>query len=226
MVKIGTEYGGWHIPDNIFLNDNSTIISAGVGEDISFDIGIQSLYNCTIFLIDPTERSYIHYKECKKYYKNKEFVLSGNIQSDYYKNIQKYNPNFDKIKYIDVGLWNKKDSMKFYKQSNKSYVSQSLINGMFTTDYTIVNVDTLNNIMQQNNITHIDLFKLDIEGAEISVINNMLDNEIYPSVLCIEFDLMLKNKDTNNTTYKTIERLMENNYSIFKNDNWNITFVR
>jgi hypothetical protein len=53
----------------------------------------------------------------------------------------------------------------------------------------------------------------------------MLDNEIYPTVLCIEFDLMLKNIDTDNITYNTIERLIENNYSIFKNDNWNITFV-
>ena len=40
--------------------------------------------------------------------------------------------------------------------------------------------------------THIDILKIDIEGSEIVVLNKMLDDQIYPKYLCIEFDLKLK----------------------------------
>jgi hypothetical protein len=41
MEKLGTNYGGWFIPKDCNLNENSIIYSVGVGEDISFDINIQ-----------------------------------------------------------------------------------------------------------------------------------------------------------------------------------------
>lgn len=52
----------------------------------------------------------------------------------------------------------------------------------------------------------------------------MLDDKIFPQYLCIEFDLMLKNKDPNNTTNSIVDRLLKNNYRILKNDSLNITF--
>jgi hypothetical protein len=80
--------------------------------------------------------------------------------------------------------------------------------------------------MEHQGHTHIDLLKLDIEGAEIVVINQMLDDNIYPTYILIEFDLLLKNKDENNTTNKLIERLiLTENYKILKNDKLNITFA-
>ena len=84
----------------------------------------------------------------------------------------------------------------------------------------------LKNIMQKLNHTHIDLLKLDIEGAEINVLNQMLNDNIFPKYLCIEFDLFLKKKDKNNDTRKLINRLLQNNYIILINDNMNITFTR
>ena len=97
---------------------------------------------------------------------------------------------------------------------------------MFTSNYDIIQVDSLKNIMQKLNHTHIDLLKLDIEGAEINVLDQMLDDNIFPTYLCIEFDLFLKKKDTNNITRKLINRLLQNNYKILINDNMNITFTR
>ena len=116
---------------------------------------------------------------------------------------------------------------KFYKQTNDSYVSQSLVENMFGCDYDIIPVDSIKNIMVQQGHTHIDLLKLDIEGAEIEVINQMLDDKIYPTHVLIEFDLLLKNKDPENTTKKLINRMIINdNYKMIKNDNLNITFSR
>ena len=136
-------------------------------------------------------------------------------------------PDLDKFSYVNVGLWDKKTQLKFYKQYNKNYVSQSLIENMFGTEYDIVNTDTIKNIMNAFGHTEIDLMKLDIEGAEIKTINKMLDDNIFPKYLLVEFDLLLKNKDFNNETKQLINRLINNhNYSIFKNDNLNISFIR
>lgn len=223
MFRLGTDYGGWYIPKNIQLNNSSIIYSVGVGEDISFDIGLSNIFDPEIFLFDPTKRSKIHFNEIKEFSKTGIFKFSGDIQYDYKEKINcKFNIN--NIYYNDIGIWDKQDEIKFYRQNNKKYVSQSLINNMFGKEFDIVKVDTIKNIMIKNNHTKIDLLKLDIEGAEINVLNNMLDDKIYPTYILVEFDLYLKKKDSNNSTHKIINRLIENGYKILKNDNFNITF--
>ena len=52
----------------------------------------------------------------------------------------------------------------------------------------------------------------------------MLDDQIYPNYLCVEFDLKLKEKDKDNETKKTISRLKNSGYIELINDNLNITF--
>jgi hypothetical protein len=113
--------------------------------------------------------------------------------------------------------------MKFYKQIEKKYVSQSLINNMYSDKYDVVLVDNIKNIMEENNHKKIDMLKLDIEGAEIEVLNKMLSDKIYPRYLLIEFDLLLKNKDENGDTQKIINKLINIGYKILANDNLNIT---
>lgn len=224
MIKLGTNYGGWLIPKNNNLNENSIIYSGGVGEDISFDIKLNSKYKSKIILIDPTQKAIKHFEECKLYFNNKDYKFKGNIQKDYYKEIENENPNLKDFLYINKGLWNKKDKLKFYKQKNENYISQSLINGMFSNNYEIVEVDSIKNIMTELNHKKIDLLKLDIEGAENIVLKQMLIDKIYPKYLCIEFDLLLKKKDINNSTYNIIKKLQNIGYKILVNDCYNITF--
>jgi len=95
---------------------------------------------------------------------------------------------------------------------------------MFGSEYDIIGVVSIKNIMKEKGHVHIDLLKLDIEGSEIDVLNSMLDDHIYPTYLCIEFDLLLKNKDSQQYTQTLIKRLMDNNYIILVNDRLNITF--
>jgi len=226
MNKLGTNYGGWVVPTNMNLNENSVVYSGGVGEDMSFDLLLQSKYNCSIVLIDPTSKAIKHFDEVKQYYNSKQ-QFTGNIQPDYYSWIQSLHPNLNKFKYLTIGLWNKKDELKFYKQNNENYVSQSLVENMFGNIYDVIQVDSIKNIMEQQGDNKIDLLKLDIEGAEIEVVNQMLNDKIYPTYVLIEFDLLLKNKDPKNTTKQLIERMItKENYKILKNDNLNITFVK
>lgn len=226
METLGTNYGGWSIPINAKLDTNSIIYSGGVGEDMSFDLKLEDKYRCKIFLIDPTYRAIKHYEEVKEFYNTKIYNFSGNIQSDYLYNIIDLEPNFNNYTYINKGLYKERTKLKFYKQSNPNYVSQSLVKNMFSNDYDEVEVDSIKNIMKTYNHNKIDLLKLDIEGSEIDVLNQMLDDKIYPTYLCIEFDLLLKNKDHDHLTQKLLNRLQENNYKILENKNLNITFER
>ena len=84
MEKLGTEYGGWHVPIDIGLDENSIIYSGGVGEDMSFDILLQDKYGCHIWLIDPTIRAQVHFEECRNFFSNQS-KFSGDIQPDYHK---------------------------------------------------------------------------------------------------------------------------------------------
>ncbi len=105
-------------------------------------------------------------------------------------------------------------------------MSQSLVKNMFGQEYDEVEIDSIKNIMKTYNHSKIDLLKLDIEGSEIDVLNQMLDDEIYPRYLCIEFDLLLKNKDPNSLTQKLVNRLLKNKYKMLENKNLNIVFER
>jgi|UniRef100_A0A6C0CID3 FkbM family methyltransferase len=223
LIKLGTNYGGWFIPKDIKLDENSIIYSGGVGEDMSFDLILNDKYKCNILLIDPTNRAITHFEEVKNYFKNNE-MFTGNIQNDYYDNIKSLKPDMTKFCYENIGLWDKKDQLKFFFQNNPNNVSQSVITNMFGNNYSVVEVDTIKNIMNKYNHNKIDLLKLDIEGAEVQVLENMLCDKIYPKYLCIEFDLKLKNKDVNNKTETIIQKLLKEGYNILINDDLNITF--
>lgn len=223
MERLGTNYGGWVVPDDMKLD---VVYSGGVGEDMSFDIKLQTKYDCDIILIDPTAKAVRHFEECQKYFSDKSFKFTGGIQDDYYTSIENEQPNLDKFFYVEKGLWDQKDQLKFFRQDNENYVSQSLIDGMFSKNYDIVEVDTIKNLMEANGHDHIDLLKLDIEGAEIKVINKMLDDGILPKYLCVEFDLYLKQKDCDGSTRALVERLEKMGYVIIANENMNVTFRR
>ena len=226
LERLGTSYGGWVIPKDLNLSSESVVYSAGVGEDISFDLLISEKYDSNIFLIDPTHRAKVHYDEIFLYFYAGDWKFSGDIQQDYHKIIGKLNPNIEKIKYIDLGLWDKKDVLKFYKQDNTESVSQSFIDNMFGSQFDEVNVDSIKNIMELNDHKNIDLLKLDIEGAEIKVLDKMLDDNIYPKYLCIEFDLYLKGVDTNDGTKRIAQRLNDCGYEVLFDEQLNVTFSR
>ena len=226
MKRFGTRYGGWNLPDDVKLSEHSIIYSGGAGEDVSFDLLVQDRYKARVVLIDPTPRAYKHFDEIKAFYETGTPRFSGDIQKDYVKVIGAAKPDFSKLTFIQDGLWSHETTLRFYRPVNEKYVSHTLIENMYSNSYYLVDVYSVKNMMARLGHTHIDLLKLDIEGAEIIVLNTMLDDGIFPQYICVEFDLKLKEVDYENATEALIARLEGLGYTMTDNDNWNCLFER
>lgn len=216
IKKLGTDYGGWSYVDRKELK-YSTVICAGVGEDISFEIEFIKKYNANCILVDPTPRSIIHvndiYKELgspktKKYNNN-----SGKQEIESYdlENITK-----SQIKFIDKALWINTGTVKFFKPKNKDHVSHSIINFLnnysTTSEFIEVKGITIKQIIQDFKLKrNFELLKLDIEGAEIPVIRNMLNENIKPIQICVEFDELNKPNKSVYDKISEINELLTNN---------------
>ena len=224
IAKYGTEYGGWFLPKDIFLNEDSVIYSAGAGEDISFDIILSSRFNPNIIIIDPTKRAREHYMECSNFYKmNSSF--SRTVKPDYMEILLSEKPNFSKISFLDIGLWHENGRLKFYKQNNPHNVSQTLIQSMFGEEFDFVPVQSVKSIMDANKHSKIDLLKIDIEGAEINVLNNIFEDSIFPKYICVEFDLLIKKIDKTETI-KLIHRMKSHGYELIHPEANNALFIK
>ena len=197
LFYLGTEYGGWHFIHDENL-ENSLMISAGVGEDISFDIEMINKYKIKVILIDPTPRSIEHINKVSKSLgksNTKEFLDGGSQPIEAY-NLKDVNKNDFTL--IKKALFNKSNQIvKFFEPPNADHVSHSISNWQndFKKESKFIEVETISisDIVNFYNIDNIPLLKLDIEGAEIEVVNDMLKNKILPKQLLVEFDELYKN---------------------------------
>ena len=229
----GTNYGGWYIAEQ-YISGNLEVISAGVGEDISFDIEILNKFNSKVIFIDPTPRSIAHLEKVianlgKK--KTEDYDNhSGNqkVQSYELSNIQ-----IDDFIHIEKALYDQSAlNIKFYKPKNEAFVSHSISNFQNQynkkSDFIEVSTVSLEDVVNEYDINEIDILKLDIEGAENQVIPSFLKRKIFPKQLLVEFDEL-------STSYirpylKAFVILMKlnlNSYKLIKTGNFpNFLFIR
>jgi FkbM family methyltransferase len=191
--KIGSSYGGWFVPVDL-IKANWICYLGGVGEDITFDLGLIERFNCQVFAFDPTPRAIRHVEEI------------GSVE------------NFH---FLALGLWSSSEELRFYVPKDPSHVSHSVTNLQDTEDYFVAKCDSVDGIMTNLGHQKLDLLKLDIEGAEHKVTASFLQKNIFPKVICIEFD----QPDTIFRMLKTHIRLHNKGYKLLYVDGWNLTFV-
>ena len=232
MKRFGTEYGGFYYPENLDgLDESSIIYCIGAGEDISHDIEIAHKLNSNVYIIDPTPRAIEHYEYVKNVLEGKDKIIydnkfGGNNPYIYWKIILENKIDTNKIIYKNYGVGINEGIQKFYLPSNETYVSCSLVEGMKSSKYIDVNVKKLKSIMNELGHTRIDLLKMDIEGSECDVIENMLEEQIYPKYLAVEFDLGFNGENIKDIEKcnKTIQKLVENNYELIYKNHSDFTF--
>lgn len=228
IARFGTSYGGFYYPVNLLgLNNDSIIYCIGVGEDISHDVAISGQLNSKIFLIDPTPRAISHVNLVKKCLERQSYgelncTAYGGGDAKYAEYIANSNCVSDNIIYLPYALGMVDGIQKFYKPTNKDFVSHTLRENFKSNDYINVPVKSITSIMEELGHTHIDLLKIDIEGIECDVLNDILNKEILPLYLSVDFDSVKQNKERVRTT---CERLQKMGYQKIHGDDRDMSFI-
>jgi hypothetical protein len=84
----------------------------------------------------------------------------------------------------------------------------------------------LHSLMQQNGHTHIDLLKLDIEGSEYGVIDDLLRRRIPVRQLCADFDFGYTPGVRPRQAIRAILKLAARGYKLVCHEHANHTFIR
>ena len=158
--RFGSDFGGWSVATEILTKD-SVIYSVGVGEDISFDLALIDRFGVTIYAFDPTPRSI-------------EWVRRQSLPD-----------GFVLCKY---GLADLDGEVVFNPPENPEHISHTILDRPAVNEKgIIVPVKKLETIMKDLGHNRIDVLKMDIEGAEYQVIQDLSQSNIRPSQILVEF---------------------------------------
>jgi FkbM family methyltransferase len=195
LEKIGTNYGGWVVPTSR-VDREWICYDGGVGEDASFATGLIERFGCEVFAFDPTPRAIA--------------FVAANLAGE---------PRFH---FMPVGLWSADTRLRFWGPRDPKHVSHSALNLQRTDEYFEAESRSVASLMRELGHEAIDLFKVDIEGAEHEVIRRLLEDGIRPQVLCTEIDRPVGPR----TFWSTIRRIRRAGYRLVAVDGWNFTFLR
>lgn len=157
---LGSSYGGWPVIDDS-LNRNSVVYSFGLGQDITFDLALIKRYGCTVYGFDPTPRSlsWLAGQQLPSEFRVMEWGLAARDGS------------------LDLCAPARDDHVSFHCRGPGAPVSGAVP----------VPVRRLATIMATLGHQRIDLIKMDIEGCEYEVLEDMIASNIIPHQILVEF---------------------------------------
>ena len=199
LKRLGSDYGGWYAP-TAEIGPESVVYSGGIGGDVTFDKALMKLCGCKVFGYDPTPTA-IQYVADQR--------AAGELT--------------DRFHFTPVGLWDSETDLKFFAPKTRGWVgSYSALNLQGSEDREAISVPVkrLSTLMKDNGHTLIDFLKIDIEGAEYRVINEIIEKNMAIRWLGIEFDQPVPFWTTN----CAIQRLRTTGYQLCKVDRWNFIF--
>lgn len=223
--KIGTDYGGWILPLN-FMSRNITAICVGAGEDITFDCQLVQLFDANVHILDPTDRAERHFNSLLNRNLNKlpiDFINSQEMKKMYL-----IGDACSKLKFHKIGLFDKNGKVNFFPPKDVKHVSFSAENIQNTKDPISLDVVKYSTLISNLSLKKLDLLKLDIEGSEHRVLNNIFSEKgIFPKILCIEFDYFWSlNQKNLDMIIETIDLILANQYILYAVEKANVCFLK
>lgn len=194
LVRLGSAYGGWWVPQFV-LQPNSVAYCVGAGEDITFDVALLDA-GCLVRTIDPTPRSIVH--------------------------VEGLGIDNDRHRFVPNALWNETGMLRLFAPENPAHVSHSALNLQHTESFIDVPSKTYDDLVASIGDSRVDLLKMDIEGAEIIVLPEILRSRYCPAVLCVEFDAWRPVKRLRSI----VRSILCQDFRIVRVEGRNVTFVR
>lgn len=160
LQRHGSVYGGWTL-DPSGIEANSIVYSFGVGEDLSFDLSLIQTFGCQVYAFDPIPKSIA-------------WVGKQDLPPQ--------------LHFFGFGIAAHDGEGVFSPPPNPEHVSYTLLARPETMNRAIrLPVFRLQTIMNHLGHRHIDLLKMDVEGAEYSVLSQIDLKEIDIGQILVEF---------------------------------------
>jgi FkbM family methyltransferase len=225
LVRLGTAYGGWIIPANPGLQPDSVCYLAGAGEDLSFDCALARRFHCRVRIIDPTPRAVEHFRQLERAVREgRRFSINGS-KSEFYEIAA---ADFGRLSFLAHGLADQDVELKFYLPKDPAHVSCSTVNLQKTENFFTAQCHRLSTVMAQQGDRTIDLLKMDIEGAEYAVLQEIMDAGLLPRLLLVELDEAHTplDSDAGSRIHALIRQLNQAGMRCIAVEGCNATFVR
>lgn len=185
--RSGTGFGAW-ATYTAPLRADSIVYSVGVGDDISFDRALIEQFGLVVHAIDPTPAAIA--------WLSTQHVPEGFVLHPY-------------------ALGARDGVASFHAHANPDWISHSIFQTTHTTPEAIeVPMRRLSSLMEMLGHTHIDLLKIDIEGAEYEVIEDLAAQRIPVDQLLVEFHHRFDGLGPDHTR-KAVARLNEAGFRSF-----------
>ncbi len=191
LTYIGSKYHGYTIPDHL-LTKESVCYCIGAGEDVSFDTELKRIFDAKVFVFDPMPEGRDYFMRLKQAVAvGDSLPVEGDTEFRYRISSQK----LDEITYEEKGVWNKETVMRFYSPVLDNYPSHSVYLFKNSGKYIDAPVDRLSHFMKKFGHTKLDLVKMEIEGAEYTVLDTIVKDKLDVKVICVEFDEIFHVRD-------------------------------
>ena len=180
------------------LNAQSIIYSGGVGRDVTFEHALVERFGCSLVLFDPSPTG----RETMARPENK--ILQ--------------------FKFHPVALAGRCGTLTFAPPQNAAEGSWfTHQNAPGAVEVPAVDLATL---MERNGHDHIDLLKIDIEGAEYEVLDHLLERRLNVRQVTVEFHHSNLPGIRRSQTIRAILNLRRAGYKLIDQSGNNHTFVR
>lgn len=166
--------------------EGSVVVSIGAGEDISWDVQISAAFDSKIIIVDATPRAVEHVLSVFEEIERDGCVLAygepvQGLKRENFSLVQKY-------------VWTEEGHSEAFAPSNPQHVSHSIVDFQNqyakAGDFIVVPTITLKALLKSQGVDPLELkiLKMDIEGAEVEVIAQMLQEGIKPHQILVEYD--------------------------------------
>lgn len=184
----GNTYGGFYLNGSQLTTD-SVVYSFGIGQDITFDKAVIDRHGCKVYGFDPTPKSI-------------EWVARQTLPA--------------RFTFLPYGVAVKSGPVKFHLPKVKDHVSGSLLKqkNVSASDAVTVAMKSVGDAMRDLGHERVDVIKMDIEGAEYSVLPALLETDIRPDHLLVEFhDRFFPDEPAR--SLQSVDMLMEAGYEVY-----------
>ena len=169
-----TKFGSYFL-DHTYLRKNDMIVySFGIFLDYRFELSLAIKYRCQVHLFDPDPRDLTFYEQ---------------HYSDY--------PYFT---FSPIGVW-KEDAVLRFNRPPTGGSASAVIDYQNSDKIFEAKVISLKNIMKERNHHEISVLKMDIEGAAPIVMRHMLEEQIYPTQIAMEWEKKDRNDQGNHRAF-------------------------